>query len=273
MTAIRIFYRTISAAWLFIIPLAAEAQVTIKDIPKKNVTDTVKKDPSTAPDTLKKLCSNPLSLVPPAVAIGYGVSSFTIHPIRRVDYYFYSLTQRTDAGFHSKVESYLEFGPIAMVYGLNLVGVEGKNRFIDRTALLGLSAGIFGVTGYITKYATHRLRPDGSDYFSFPSAHTAAAFMGAEFLAQEYSEDSPVYTIIGYSMAVATGIFRMYNRDHWFSDVVAGAGFGVLSAKASYLIYPYIRDWFTHKDKRGRGAMIMPAYQDGAVGLAFAKDL
>jgi hypothetical protein len=97
--------------------------------------------------------------------------------------------------------------------------------------------------------------------------------MGAEFLAQEYSDKSPVYTIVGYTFAVTTGIFRMYNRDHWFSDVVAGAGFGILSTKAAYLVYPWIRNQLTHKDKQGRSTMIMPFYQDGNAGLSFAMQL
>jgi hypothetical protein len=253
--------------------LHAQVNSTADTATKKNIIDTVKKNLFTAPDTVKKLHSNPLSLIPPAVAIAYGASSFVIHPIRRVDYYFYDEIQKSDPNFNTKAESYFEFAPIVMVYGLDLVGVEGKNTFIDQTALLGLSAGIFGGTGYLTKYFTHRLRPNKSDYYSFPSAHTATAFIGAEFLAQEYSEKSPVYTVIGYTIAVGTGVFRMYNRDHWFSDVVAGAGFGVLSTKAAYLIYPYLRNKLTHKGKDGKSTMVMPTYQNGAPGLSFAMQL
>ncbi|MFI5158016.1 MAG: phosphatase PAP2 family protein [Sphingobacteriales bacterium] len=248
----------------------ASAQVATPDTSKKNIADTVKKDLFTAPDTVKKLHSNPLSLIPPSVAIIYGASSFFIHPIRRVDYYVQGEIKKTNPKFSTKAESYFLITPIVMVYGLDLIGVQGKNTFIDRTALLGLSGGILGLTGYVTKYTTHRLRPNKSDYLSFPSGHTSIAFMGAEFLAQEYSEKSPVYTIIGYSVAVTTGIFRMYNRDHWFSDVVAGAGFGVLSTKAAYLIYPYLRNALTHKGKNGKSTMVMPTYQEGMPGLSFA---
>jgi membrane-associated phospholipid phosphatase len=266
--------KNIILALFCFITVAVHAQTNVSDTTKKvKLADTVKKDLFTAPDTVKKLHSNPLSLIPPAVAIGYGVSSFFIHPIRRVDYYFQGEIQKTNPNFNTKAESYFLITPIVMVYGLDLVGVEGKNTFIDRTALLGLSGGILGLTGYITKYSTHRLRPNKSDYLSFPSGHTSIAFMGAEFLAQEYSEKSPVYTVIGYTVAVTTGIFRMYNRDHWFSDVVAGAGFGVLSTKAAYLIYPYIRNKLTHTDKKGRKVMLMPSYQDGAPQLSFAMDL
>lgn len=256
------FKRTLFILFCFI-SIEANAQVA----------DTVKKDLLTAPDTVKKLHSNPLSLIPPAVLITYGAASFVIHPIRRFDYYINSEVHKTDPTFSTKAESYFQFTPIIMVYGLDLIGVEGKNTFIDRTALLGLSGGILGISAEITKHTTHRLRPNGSDYLSFPSGHTSTAFMGAEFLAQEFSEKSPVYTVIGYTFAVTTGIFRLYNRDHWFSDVVAGAGFGILSTKAAYLIYPYIRNKLTHKDKSGKSTMFMPSYQNGALGLSFAKEL
>ena len=255
------------------ISIEANAQVTGDTTKKVNRLDTVKKDLFTAPDTVKHLHSNPLSLIPPAIAIAYGASSFFITPVRNVDYYFRNEIAKTNPNFNTKAETYFLFTPIVMVYGLNLIGVEGKNTFIDRTALLGLSGIFAGGADQITKHLTHRLRPNGQDYLSFPSGHTAVAFMGAEFLAQEYSEKSPIYTIIGYTAAVTTGVFRMYNRDHWFSDVVAGAGLGVLSTKAAYLVYPYLRNALTHKGKNGKSTMIMPTYQDGTVGLSFAAGL
>ncbi|WP_428330179.1 phosphatase PAP2 family protein [Mucilaginibacter sp.] len=255
-----------------IVSLGAQAQVT-DTTTKKNLGDTIKKDLFTAPDSVKHLHSKAWTLVPPAALIGYGALSFAIHPLRRVDYYISGEIKKTDPNFDTRAESYFLFTPIVMVYGLNLIGVEGKNRFIDRTALLGLSGGLVGLSGLVTKKLTHRLRPNGKDYLSFPSGHTAAAFMGAEYLAQEYSDKSPVYTIVGYSFAVATGVFRMYNRDHWFSDVVAGAGLGILSTKTAYLIYPYLRNALTHTDKKGRSTMILPIYQNGAPGVSFAMNL
>jgi membrane-associated phospholipid phosphatase len=252
---------------------AINANAQITDTAKKNIGDTIKKDLFTAPDTVKKLHSNPRSLIIPVALIAYGALSFEIHPIRNFDYYIHSDIQRTNPNFNTKAESYFLFAPIALVYGLDIAGVPGKNTFIDQTALLGLSGGILGISELSLKHATNRLRPNGADRFSFPSGHTGAAFLAAEFLAQEYSEKSPIYTVIGYTFAVTTGVFRMYNRDHWFSDVVAGAGFGVLSTKAAYLIYPYLRNKLTHKDKRGRSTMVIPTYQNGAAGLSFAMQL
>lgn len=264
--------RNILFALLCIIWFEASAQV--KDTTKKKLADTIKKDLLTAPDTVKHLHSKTLSLLPPAIFVAYGVSSFIIHPVRRFDYYVNSNFNKYYPKYPGSIENYMQFAPVAMVYGLNLVGVSGKNRFIDRTALLGLSAAFAGVSVYGLKNTTHRLRPNKGDYFSFPSGHTANAFMGAEFLAQEYSGKSPVYGIVGYSFAITTGIMRMYHRDHWFSDVIAGAGFGILSTKAAYLVYPYLRNALTHTDKNGKHTtMIMPVYQDGVKGLSFAMQL
>ncbi len=257
---------------LFVI-LSFQVNAQIVDTTKKNLGDTIKKDLFTAPDTVKRLHSKPLALIFPAALITYGVSSFFIHPIRRFDYYLHNEIQKTAPNFNTKAESYFLVTPIVLVYGLNLAGISGKNTFIDRTLLLGLSTGFVGGSEYITKHATHRQRPNKTDFFSFPSGHTGLAFMGAEFLAQEYSQKSPAYTVIGYAFAVTTGVFRMYNRDHWFSDVVAGAGFGILSTKAAYLVYPYLRNKFTHTDKQGRSTMIMPTYQNGIPGFSFAMEL
>jgi membrane-associated phospholipid phosphatase len=237
------------------------------------IADTVKKDLLTAPDTVKHLHSTKWVLIPPAALITYGALSFVITPERRLDYAINREVQKTDPTFSSKAESYFQFAPVILVYGLNLAGISGKNTFVDRTALLGLSGGILYLSTTIVKHSAHRLRPNGNDYLSFPSGHTSTAFAGAEFMAQEYSEKSPWYGVAGYTIAATTGVFRLYNRDHWFSDVVAGAGFGIISTKLAYLVYPYIRNKLTHKNKEGKSTVLVPSYQDGAIGLTFAKDL
>src|SRR6202012_760984 len=122
--------------------------------------DTIKKDVLSIPDTVKSLHSKPLALIVPGTLILYGATSFAVNPIRRIDYYVYGEVQKTNSDFHTKAESYFQFGPIAFVYGLNLIGVEGKNRFVDRTALLGLSAGFLEIFETVTKETTHRLRPN-----------------------------------------------------------------------------------------------------------------
>jgi membrane-associated phospholipid phosphatase len=239
---------------------------------KAQIADTVKKDIVSAPDTVKHLRSEGWSYLPPAALVTYGGLSFVVTPIRHVDYYIKARIARSAPTYNSKVDDYLQIAPAVLVYGLNLAGDEGKNRFVDRTALLALSGIILtGADGL--KYLAHRVRPYGTDPLSFPSGHTGAAFLTAEFLAQEYSEKSPWYGVLGYVCATTTGIMRLYDRDHWFSDCVAGAGFGILSVKASYWLYPHIRNALTHKDKHGRSTMIIPSYQYGMPGLSFAMRL
>ncbi|MBK0378904.1 phosphatase PAP2 family protein [Mucilaginibacter segetis] len=225
------------------------------------------------PDAIPHSKSSIYSFIPPAAFITYGALSFKVKGIRQVDYNVYNDLIKDHPNFNNHIENYLQYAPVVMVYGLNIAGVQGKNSFIDRTILLGMSEGIMGLTVFSLKHATNRLRPDGSDRFSFPSGHTGNAFAAAEFMAQEYSEKSIWYGVAGYSFATATAILRVYNRDHWFSDVIAGAGFGIISTKAAYLIYPLFRNKLFHKNNSVRNSLIMPTYSNGVAGFAFVKQL
>ena len=45
---------------------------------------------------------------------------------------------------------------------------------------------------------------------------------------------SPWYSIAGYTLATATGVMRVLNNRHWISDVLSGAGIGILSTELAY---------------------------------------
>lgn len=252
------------------ITLHANAQVT-DTARKKNLGDSLKKDLK-APDTVKQLHAQKWSYIVPAGLVGYGMLSLAVNPIRHIDYYIAGRIKTSDPNFNSKIDDFTQLAPIALVYALNLVGDHGKDRFIDRTVLLALSGGILTVVDGL-KFVAHRERPYSHDPLSFPSGHAGAAFLAAEYLAEEYSEKSPIYGFVGYGFAITTSIMRLYNREHWFSDVVAGAGFGILSTKAAYWLYPKVRNALTHKDKHGRSTMLMPSYQYGVPGITFAMQL
>ena len=66
------------------------------------------------------------------------------------------------------------------------------------------------------------------------------AFMGAEILRREYGEEYPGIAIAGYTVATGVGLMRIYNNRHWASDVLAGAGIGILSASLTYWLAPYL---------------------------------
>jgi membrane-associated phospholipid phosphatase len=244
------------------------------------VQDTTKKDSTenilAIPDTVPHLESKFASFIPPAVFVGYGLLSLNVDAIRRVDFHVYNDVQKSHPNFNTPVDDYFQFVPIIAVYSLNLLGKPGKNRFIDRTILYAMSEAIRAGTVSFLKHNTNRLRPNGADRLSFPSGHTSTAFAAAEFMAQEYGELSPWYGVFGYSFATATAILRVYNNDHWFSDIIAGAGFGILSTKAAYLLYPIIRNnlFRNNKDKKdGKATILVPNYNNGVVGFSFVKRL
>ncbi len=135
------------------------------------------------------------------------------------------------------IDDVSQYVPFSAVYVLNSLGIDGKHSLRDRTLILGTAYGIMGTSVLTLKHSITLKRPDGSTNNSFPSGHTATAFMGAEFLYQEFKHESIWFGIAGYTIAAGTGAFRMYNDRHWFTDVVAGAGFGILSTKLSYLLY------------------------------------
>jgi hypothetical protein len=165
----------------------------------------------------------------------------------------------------TSIDNYLVFAPQLAVYGLNAMGIKGKNNFRDRTILFGMSQLITSAIVFPVKSFSAETRPDGSNNFSFPSGHTATAFANAEFMRQEYKDVSPWYGVAGYAVAATTGYLRMYNNKHWLGDVVAGAGIGIMSTKLAYWIYPTIKKKiFKDKDVH---TVVMPTYQSGSFGL------
>lgn len=66
--------------------------------------------------------------------------------------------------------------------------------------------------------------------FAFPSGHTTAAFAMSTVLAMRIKN---VYASIGlYTLAVSTGVARMYYDKHWLTDTMFGGIIGTLSAIA-----------------------------------------
>jgi hypothetical protein len=167
-------------------------------------------------------------------------------------------------------DNFLQFAPAISVYALNAAGIHGKNNLRDRTMIYLLSNVMANGIFFSLKKITRQLRPDGSSYTSFPSGHTAEAFASAEFLHQEYKDVSPWYGVAGYAMAATVGYLRMYNNKHWLSDVIAGAGLGIVSTKVSYWLYPKIKKWL-FKDRQVHTAL-MPVYQNKSLAIAFVHN-
>lgn len=210
-------------------------------------------------------------IIVPTVFIAYGFSAPYIGPLHSLDAETNYELREDHPGFGLHIDDYLRYFPVAAVYGLDLAGIKSKHKFTDRTALLLLSAAIMTGTTNITKHVTQRMRPNGLNDHSFPSGHSAMAFMAAEFMHQEYKDQSAWYSVMGYSVALATATLRLYNSAHWLSDVVAGAGYGILSTKISYWAYPFLKN----KLFRGKSnhTVMIPFYEDGHSGMTFVRKL
>jgi len=209
----------------------------------------------------------------PAAMVAYGFAGLHVGGLQSVNKGVKDEIYDDHPHAPCHVDNYLMYVPALAVYGLNAAGIHGAHNFKDRTILLLMSQMFTQGAVFSLKGQTRILRPDGSAYNSFPSGHTATAFANAEFMRLEYKDVSPWYGFAGYAVATATGLMRMYNNKHWFNDVVAGAGFGIAGTRLAYWLYPKIQhSVFGGKGTSG-GTVLMPTYQSGSFGLAFAKSL
>lgn len=211
-------------------------------------------------------------LIIPSALIAYGIFETAIeHNYLLNRQVKHEVTEHIDSKF--TIDDISQYVPAGSVYALNLMGIKGKNNFKDRTFILGLSTLFMAASVNTIKYSAKIERPDKSAKNSFPSGHTAVAFMGAEFLWQEYKDVSIWYGITGYTIATGTGLFRLYNDKHWFADVIVGAGLGILSAKAAYWLYPYLQRRFMSKGAISKQVSFSPFYNGKQGGLSLSLHL
>ena len=124
-------------------------------------------------------------------------------------------------------DDYLRFLPEVMHIGYEYIGAEPQHGLTDRTIEFLWSFAAIGALGYGTRAIVNSPRPDGSNSHSFPSGHACISFAGAELVRMEYG-----WGCGAGAYAVATGVcvLRLYNNEHWLSDLMFGAGVGILSA-------------------------------------------
>lgn len=167
----------------------------------------------------------------------------------------------------TKIDNFIQYTPILASFGLSAAGVRGRHS-TKQQLVLGLTAeAINAALVSSVKAIARRMRPDSNARTSFPSGHTATAFCGAELLRMEYGKKYPGVAIAGYAMAVGTGYLRMYNKRHWVSDIVAGAGFGILSTRVAYAI---LQKPFLKKIKQ-KQVLFLPYINNQQGGLVCIK--
>lgn len=116
-----------------------------------------------------------------------------------------------------QAESFVHAGLIAFAMELTLYRVLKQTTRRDRPCAANLSI-------------RHRIRPP--DQFSFPSGHTAAAFL----MASVFSSFWPAVLPVSLLWASLVGFSRVYNGVHYISDVIAGSVLGLLCAQVGLAI-------------------------------------
>lgn len=169
--------------------------------------------------------------ISPAPLVGAGLVAMATNGAER--------TVLADGGTksHNRLDDVLQFSPLVATWGLKACGVEGRSDWKRLAVSNALSMGIMAGLSEGLKRTVNETRPNGSANNSFPSGHTATAFAAATIMHKEYGlTRSPWYSVGAYSVAAATGILRAHNNRHWASDILVGAGIGIISTDLGYLI-------------------------------------
>lgn len=134
--------------------------------------------------------------------------------------------------YKTGIDNFTCVSPALVMFGMKACGLESKSDWKTIHYSSALSTALMLGSTTLVKYTTDVMRPDHSTQNSFPSGHTATAFMCATLLHKEYGRTYPWVSACGFAVATATGASRIANNRHWLSDVLFGALFGYLSAEA-----------------------------------------
>ncbi len=225
---------------------------------------------STKVEKKEQIQFNYKALILPSALVGYGIIGLESHQLIS-----FNTEIREEVKEHIdeklSIDDFSQYTPLVSIYALDAFGIKGKNNIKDKAIISATSYLIMGLAVNTLKKVTVSERPDGSSLNSFPSGHTATAFMGAELLHQEYKDVSIWYSISGYAIATGTGLFRMYNNRHWLTDVAAGAGIGILSTKMAYWLHPAVSKIFYNNKSSDKKVLVLPFYDGKTAGFGLVS--
>lgn len=139
-------------------------------------------------------------------------------------------------GIHTRIDDYIQYAPLVAGLALNLA----EHDRLDRVGVQVLGVATMTLLTQGLKHTIRERRPDSDARNSFPSGHTATAFLGAELLRMQSGHLSPWIGYSGYAVAAATAYLRIYNNRHYLNDVLAGAAIGFFSARFAAWAWPRI---------------------------------
>lgn len=152
--------------------------------------------------------------------------------------------------------------PIAAAATLYIVGKQKENEYWIWLSMLQLkTVGLAAGFSRVPKFLAQRHRPNleskiinpwnwegplngFSGNYSFASGHSFIAFSWASVTATACKENKILVAGL-YTLASLVGISRVYQGEHWASDVVAGAAIGYAFGKLNYRLQT--RNWTIRK--------------------------
>ncbi len=189
-------------------------------------------------------------------AAGIVAATAAVHPLDvRIARSLQRPSLQNDAALRHTAKVFRLFGSPGVLIlsgSFYAAGRLAHSRALAATGLHSTEAIVIAeVAGGLLKWTTGRARPyvagdtlpndfhflrglhKGYDYSSFPSGHTIAGFAAAAALTSEaarsWRHSGWVVGPILYGSAGMVGLSRMYDNQHWASDVIFGAGLGTLA--------------------------------------------
>lgn len=187
---------------------------------------------------------------------GTGALALAVHPEDR------EITQQASGalGLETALDGGASVGG-GLVQGGAALGTYLVGRFAHRRDIAVVGADLVRAQIINTaltqgiKLAVNRQRPDGLRY-SFPSGHTSSSFATATVLQRHFGWKVGVPA---YAMATYVAGSRLTENKHFLSDIIFGAGIGIVSGRSVTV---------------GRGShrfAISPTAAPGAFGVSFTK--
>ena len=187
---------------------------------------------------------------------GAGAFALAVHPGDR------TVAEKTQAS--PGLEEFLDPGePLGsgFLHGGGAFAVYLLGRFSrqPRTAMVGAdlvrAQVVEGALTQSIKAVAPRDRPDGGHH-SFPSGHSAASFATAKVLQDHFGWKAG---LPAYGLATYVAAARLSENHHFLSDVIFGAGIGIIAGRAVTVGHG------------PRAFAISPAIEPGVFGVSVTK--
>jgi len=208
-------------------------------------------------------------LIAPAIFIGVGLLMIDNGLYDRHNFK-YDFRTKPFPNFNTGIDDYTIFLPAVGLAAFDILSSQNRHDVTRQIGLLAVSGALASAILWPMKELTNVDRPNGENKFSFPSGHTTYAFVVATMVSREFKGKSKWIGIASYTAAGATGMMRVLNDKHWFSDVLAGAGVGILSTNLVYLAHDR---WLPKRDKGLNTALYPTILPNGSPGMGLVIHL